>query len=1119
MVRRSFTAQGKGESQEATTAQKAGADSVRGGVAASVRRPTAPSRARNSRDDRWVLGGSSLGAADPSMADQLARGSDGGGGDAHGSGGGRSRLILWQDRLRAQFEQLSAERATLGWPVFALEHGLSAGEREELASDVRAVVTSGPPLPEVTLPWIVYAAEIGYGYEGEKYWPIFADHTPGWQDQWRDHIRWRFEEFATTYHGARPEGAWAEWFRIIAWPITHGILPRDLQRQLAELLYEARTTFRAETLASPESLGLHLRTVGDLFSARFRKFSENTTLLGQIALALLLQETDFPDDTSGSATEPNANDARVLPRTRVYPATLARIITDLSRERDARDWLTEARSVARFRMRGLMRMPFRSTGMVLGRDTASSADPGHDSGAGVDEGLGQTLIGRPRFVLRQVARDHWQVRLQFPNLSPLLQPMPRVRDALTRKQGRVLPPRGPLLARERIITEHWPDVALSEWPSAGAVLLAFDDAPPELRAILDTTFRAPPGPTWLFVIGSDGPARQQTTRVLRPGASYLLLRSTPTNNPAAGLTSVRMACTGVFGLRIDVPYVASEALIAVLGVLNLAVSHTLDVWPAGLPVGEWTGDGHAEYLVGETITLGMRANRSIAAVSVAVDDSIPVDISLPAHGGVGQAAFVAVPPLPEGRHRLVLAARSPALSSLAASGRGGGTTGNTDITLQGKLEILVRPPRTAASDATGVLSLLTQPRAPTLEDIWDGRFEIFAAALGATTLRCRVSLLPKGDTRPLLQRQLDGLAVPLDTAAWRHAFDRHVREAAATQYDEAHACLLEFDAGPLGRARLLAERDFTPLRWAVRDNGRLASLIDSRGSAGLESVSYSCDEPATPETLHPRAAETGVAVHDAGALLWARSGEAVSAVVVVPGGQRMHSLAGLTRQSRVAPCAREAESLMRLVRLASTWECARLTANPLAESRRRDALNAIMSRVVEAVAGQHWAAADALARSLVENIVDANPDSVRDAARAVETLRRLVTSRPEERALAAAIVLKTPESALQSAAERESTFVRGVRAFIHAPGIEAVARFAIRLATSPSVAIAWATSVENKPVIPPSRDGRSAAAPVGDARTLDRTIDGLLDAPVVLRAARFFALSLAAVRGVPWRWS
>ena len=33
---------------------------------------------------------------------------------------------------------------------------------------------------------------------------------------------------------------WASHFNIIAWPVTHAILPRYLQRQFAKLLYELR---------------------------------------------------------------------------------------------------------------------------------------------------------------------------------------------------------------------------------------------------------------------------------------------------------------------------------------------------------------------------------------------------------------------------------------------------------------------------------------------------------------------------------------------------------------------------------------------------------------------------------------------------------------------------------------------------------------------------------------------------------------------------------------------------------------------------------------------------------------------------------------------------------------
>src|SRR5438876_12443676 len=107
-------------------------------------------------------------------------------------------------------------------------------------------------------------------------------------------------------------------------------------------------------------------------------------------------------------------------------------------------------------------------------------------------------------------------------------------------------------------------------------------------------------------------------------------------------------------------------------------------------------------------------------------------------------------------------------------------------------------------------------------------------------MRSRVTHPAKGKTEPLVHRQLHGLPIPLATATWRDAFEHRVRDAASEHYDEAHACVLQFDAGALGQARIVAERDFTPLRWAVRDGGRVAALIDSGGGAGLEIHAYAC---------------------------------------------------------------------------------------------------------------------------------------------------------------------------------------------------------------------------------------------------------------------------------------
>ena len=84
---------------------------------------------------------------------------------------------------------------------------------------------------------MVYAAELGYRYSGDEYWQTFEAQTPGWaQSANRECIRSVFEKFSDTFGGARPSGAWANWFSIISWPVTHAVLPADLQRQFARLL-------------------------------------------------------------------------------------------------------------------------------------------------------------------------------------------------------------------------------------------------------------------------------------------------------------------------------------------------------------------------------------------------------------------------------------------------------------------------------------------------------------------------------------------------------------------------------------------------------------------------------------------------------------------------------------------------------------------------------------------------------------------------------------------------------------------------------------------------------------------------------------------------------------------
>jgi hypothetical protein len=186
-------------------------------------------------------------------------------------------LGAWQDHLDRNYALLRKERSSLApdRPIFALEHGLDIDQRADLACEIRKSILRQPPSPDHALAWTVYASEIGYGYAGEEYWQTFEADTPGWTENGdRYWIRECFIAFHQLYGGAKPTGQWAQHFSIICWPITHAVLPCDLQRQFAQLLYDLRHTFTDESLSSPQLLGEHIADRSGSTSSRFQQFAQ-----------------------------------------------------------------------------------------------------------------------------------------------------------------------------------------------------------------------------------------------------------------------------------------------------------------------------------------------------------------------------------------------------------------------------------------------------------------------------------------------------------------------------------------------------------------------------------------------------------------------------------------------------------------------------------------------------------------------------------------------------------------------------------------------------------------------------------------------------------------------------
>ncbi len=234
---------------------------------------------------------------------------------------GTQNLSNWNNI--ADSERLLAEhfrdlRENRNGPVFFIEHGLSAVDTKQVQLVVRQAAKHhslqsswwrGHPLP-----LLVTATEIGYAYRGTgtDFWPklesVLSTHI---SLEARQKVRDLFESCSSQYGGARPPvTAWTTAFRLIAWPITHALVPVEFHRQLAATLANLRSD--AQSL-DDETLHRYVRIAARNPSVRFGSFLEDGSPAVPMIRALL-----------GGENGEISND------------TVTRIELDLTADRDAR---------------------------------------------------------------------------------------------------------------------------------------------------------------------------------------------------------------------------------------------------------------------------------------------------------------------------------------------------------------------------------------------------------------------------------------------------------------------------------------------------------------------------------------------------------------------------------------------------------------------------------------------------------------------------------------------------------------------------------------------------------------------------------------------------------------
>lgn len=825
-----------------------------------------------------------------------------------------SSLESLDQQLHAHFGRLADLKREGGHPVFALEHGLSPDEVKALSQgledNLRALLRGGESLTSKHwLCWVVHAAEHGYTFEGLEFWPSFSAKTPSW-DRYigvRALLRDWFVRFKNTYCGVWPAGSWAANYRYIAWPITHALLPSDLQTRLAESMFQMRFRLGATEALTPTRVGQLVAAYTHHGSNRYLNFLAQEDLVGRIVLALL-------------HANPDEQDA-------IHPPTLRRIIADLNRTRAAQRMLQDARhhfQHARHRTWGPTNLP---GPFQLGSTDALPVD---------DMPAAQPILVRTGVLLERNAADQWSATLQLPSFQALSNEHAEFARHLSECLVNI-PCHGEAWLPARALVTSRRERSLHRWPADREPLLRFSESLQGFDSLVAEECQLPSAPCWVFRLTTDGSqARMSARATVHPGRRYLVLARDSAVLPTGG-SPLALLCEGVHGCVLDVPVAPSDEFRRALTAAGISVSRGLRIEPLGILPRQWDGDSEGEWLTTETPTFSVGVDHEVTGFDVALDGG--TSVTLVPEADQAELMF-ALPRLEPGRHTVTVSSRL-AQGCMMAPGKT-------------VLRLMVREPSTwiPGQLCHPAMVVSVTPLSPSLDDLVDGRVSIQVE--GDTARKVTFTLVLLNAAGAETSRQpLFNHAMPVRTADWNKEWNA-AAERERDDYAYLTACggYIEVSGEELGFFRISLRREVHALRWVIRKgNAATLCLVDDSDEGATVVSSYRFTTPAHEEGESAASFLEGVQPAAAGGLYVARSGTLERGLVVAPSnlGRGMDALGERIDHSALA-AQQDLGALCLALRRWSSAEPAGFAAN----IRRNRALQPLHHQMLAVACGAGW---------------------------------------------------------------------------------------------------------------------------------------------------------------------
>jgi len=808
-------------------------------------------------------------------------------------------LAQIQLQLEQQFAELAAARSALGYPVYALEHGLAPDSIAALGSAASVELRRTGLIDQHWLVWTVLAAEAGYQYAGDEYWPALEAFPQEWRNNDNRHwLRRRFHRFRDRFRGPVPVGRWADHFSIISWPIANAILPRYLQAHFARHLYANRFTLANVVSTQASNLGNVLCDRYDGSSSRFADFLQQVDLTTQIVLAL--RDEDVGDGTR-----------------RIASTLLKRIVADLEERRESREYLRAARKVISMR---------RATVSVGLRGPASDR---------TSPGVSEAAISGPKLAARRLGAGSVLVGLIYPNIAAALERAGIAQTALGAARMAMAGPEPRLEPALGLITYSKQVRQLVAMPAPNAPVIALETDNPALRGLLEPLLSFPERKCWVLRRQSDGLFREVTGGHVRTKESYVVLvRSVlkASAAAAAGMEPCHAQVTGLCAYSLEVGERLSEESRAALATLQIGTITGTRIEPIGIAPSFPELARLPSWLVNEPVMLRIAADFNAAGFLVILDDEVPS--TLTPTDGVSVVAFEA---LDLGPHRLSVRALTRA---------GDIQSGTGDVALFEFGVAVPRPWQEAMRGKAGFRVLIEPPEAG-LEELLAGRATL--DLFGPAGRSVQWSLETYDAAGHLATSSTGGTTrIGANASMIASVLDR-LRQSESDAIDGAHRVDIVASLNELGRQALAFPHRADPLRWQFDRARQTARLIDETAhETPVTARRYSLATPLRKQVIDYGEAITGTAIEPPGALLIADyQSRRYALFASAPSTDRLRGLAELALPQCLILPEPEPQALLILLSSLGRWHGARpagvqaIVRKTMTLARIRDELTAL----------------------------------------------------------------------------------------------------------------------------------------------------------------------------------